>query len=75
MAYEQKDNTGSLFINEKKDSPKAPFFTGTCKVDGNVWRVAGWKRESKNGKNYISLSFSVPREGGYQKKDDDGFDF
>jgi len=34
MAYEQKNNSGSLFRNDKKLTEKQPDYNGTVKVDG-----------------------------------------
>lgn len=56
MAYEVKEGTGSLFVNDKKNNPKAPDFTGTGLYKGERVRLSGWKKQSKGGKNYISLS-------------------
>ena len=60
MAYEVKENTGSLFKNEKKNSEKHPDYTGNCKVNGVMMAVAGWIHKSKSGKNYMALKFSEP---------------
>jgi len=56
MAFERKENTGSLFENEKT-SEKQPDFTGEVNVEGALYRVAGWKNKGSDGKkDYISLS-------------------
>ena len=57
--YEQKDNSGALFKNEKKSSPNQPDYNGNCKVNGKEMRMAAWLKES-NGKKYMSFSFSEP---------------
>lgn len=59
MGYEQRDNSGSLFINEKKTDPKSnlPDRKGKAMINGQMFWVSGWLKEGKNGK-YMSLSFS-----------------
>ena len=54
MAYELKNNTFSLFENDKKGNDKAPDFRGKGMVDGKEVRVAVWKRKSASGIEYLS---------------------
>ena len=56
MAYEQKNNSGSLFRNDKKLTEKQPDYNGTVKVDGKDYKLAAWIKESKSGQKYFSLS-------------------
>ena len=61
MAYETRENTGSLFRDDSADSMnKKPNKTGTCKVNGKLMRVAVWENQkSKDGtKTFDSLKFS-----------------
>lgn len=62
MAYEQKDNTGSLFINVEKRSENFPDYSGSMKIDGHDWWISGWKKQSKDGRTYLSLA--VKRKDG-----------
>ena len=56
---EQKNNTGALFLNDKKESDKHPDLTGNLiDNDGKKWRVAGWQNTSQKGNKYISLKIS-----------------
>jgi uncharacterized protein (DUF736 family) len=64
--FEQKDGTGSLFKNEKKQSPKQPDYTGSAKIRGKDTQIAAWVKESKNGKKYFSFIFSDPYVKGGQ---------
>jgi len=49
--------SGVLFPN-KSDNERAPAFTGKCQIEGEEYRIAGWKRVSNNtGKAFISLKF------------------
>lgn len=60
MAYEVKDNTFSLFENDKKGNDKAPDFKGKGLIDGKEVRVAIWKRKSASGIEYLSGTIEEP---------------
>ena len=57
MAFEQKDNSGSIWVNERKDQDTHPDRTGTARIDGADYWVNGWLRKTQDGKHYLSLSF------------------
>ena len=65
MAYEQKDNSGSLFKNDKKEKDTHPDYRGDCTVNGVKKSIGAWIKKDKNGKSFISLSFGEP----FQKTD------
>ena len=56
MAFEQRDNSGALFKNDKKGNEKAPDYTGNCMVDGFEYRIAAWVKEGNKGK-FMSVTF------------------
>jgi len=56
VSFEHKDNSGSLFRNERKEQPNHPDHTGTAKIGGQEYYVSGWVKE-KNGKRFFSLAF------------------
>jgi uncharacterized protein (DUF736 family) len=58
MAYTQKENTGSLFKNDKKTGEKQPDYQGTINIAGREMRIAGWLRTSTNGTPFMSLQIS-----------------
>jgi|TARA_R100001594_G_scaffold120038_1_gene155563 hypothetical protein len=62
MAFEHKDNTGSLFKNDKDGNDKRPDFTGTAKIDGVVYKVASWVNNSPDDRIRISLKFDKKEE-------------
>ena len=61
MAYEHKENKGSIFKNENKEKETQPDYTGQANVDGTVYNVSAWINKSKGGKKYFGLSFSIPK--------------
>jgi len=80
--WEERPNSGSLFFNQKKQSDKAPDFTGTVtigeelaelirKSPGSVqFRLAGWKKVTSAGNNWLSISVSStepPNRGSFNK--------
>lgn len=61
MSYEQKDNTFTLFKNDKGENPKRPDYTGKALVNGVEVRLSAWIREGKSGK-FMSGTIEPPRE-------------
>ena len=57
MAYEQRDNSGSLFRNEKKeDGDNKPNMTGKAMIDGVMYFFDAWTKEGQKGR-WQSVSF------------------
>ena len=56
MAYEQRDNSGSIFINDRKEKDSHPDRTGKAMIDGVMYYVSGWVKDSPKGK-FLSLAF------------------
>jgi hypothetical protein len=65
MAYEQRDNSGSLFKNDKKEQANHPDYKGDAMINGESMWLSAWIKEGKNGK-FMSLSFKPKQasEGG-----------
>lgn len=66
MAFEQRDNSGSLFPNEDKKkegaNPNWADFKGQGIVAGvPVW-IAGWKKKDRNNHTFLSISFKPKEE-------------
>ena len=63
MAFEQSDNSGSLFVNDRKTTSKHPDRTGSCMIGGVEYWVSGWIKEGKNGKKpWLSMAFTPKEE-------------
>jgi len=56
MAYEQRDMSGALFVNDRKENERQPDYKGDAKVDGVDYWLSGWKKQTKNGDTFLSLS-------------------
>lgn len=61
MAYAPKDNTGTLFRNDRREKDTHPHARGEAMIDGVLYEVAAWTKEGKNGK-FQSLAFKVKVE-------------
>jgi hypothetical protein len=66
MAYEQKDNSGSLWVNDRKESDTHPDRTGSAMIDGKAYWVNGWIKKSDKGQ-WLSLAFK-PKEAAPARK-------
>lgn len=59
MAHETRNNTASIFRNERKREGKQdPDFTGSAVINGEAFWVDMWTKEPKEGKKgFFSVSF------------------
>lgn len=69
--FQQRDNSGSLFINQRKEKETHPDFTGKLKIgadlleairSGEEVQISGWKKKTKNGDTWLSLSVQAVRK-------------
>jgi hypothetical protein len=75
MAYEQKDGSGSLFPNTKKEQDTHADYKGDVKIDGVGYWINGWKKKDKNGNPYLSLSIKPKQPKPAPQDDGRGMDF
>lgn len=76
MAYEPRDNSGSLFKETEKQSDRHPDYKGKAIIGGQAYYISGWKKPGTNGKkDFLSLAFELPRGASAASgaDDDDGF--
>lgn len=66
-------NRGSLFDNDKKEKETHPDFTGSINVDGKEYWLNGWKKTSKAGKRFFSLSVK-PKDVAAKKSEEADYD-
>jgi hypothetical protein len=69
MAYEQKENSGVLFTNDKKDKPSSPDYKGNANIGGKTYWVSGWKKTGKKG-TFLSLALTEKQD---RPQQDSGF--
>ena len=63
MAYEQRDNSGSLFKNDYKKTSAQPDYTGNAMFNGVEGKISAWIKDGQRGK-YMSLAFTPKDELG-----------
>tara|TARA_R110000868_G_scaffold9875_1_gene48557 strand:- start:331 stop:579 length:249 start_codon:yes stop_codon:yes gene_type:complete len=61
MEYDNS-NRGSIFKNDKKEEEKHPDMTGSLNVDGKDYWISAWKKTSKAGTSFLSLSVRPKQE-------------
>lgn len=74
MAYEQRDLSGSIFVNDRKEKDNHPDFKGQCLIDGKAYWVSGWKKKTGAGKTWLSLAFKAKDEAQKPAPIEDGFE-
>ena len=57
MAYEPKDNSGSLFKNDKREKETHANARGSARIEGVDYWVDAWTNTANNGDKYQSLKF------------------
>jgi hypothetical protein len=51
----QRDNSGVLFKNDRKQSERAPDYTGAINVDGTEYQLSAWIKHGPKAK-FMSLA-------------------
>ena len=51
------NNSGALFTNDRKKSDTHPDLTGSAEVGGKDYWFKAWKKTSKKGQPFLSVSF------------------
>ena len=61
--YTPKPGTFSLWKNDYKEKETQPDYKGDgAGIDGEPLEIAGWIKEARNGKKFISLKIQEPRD-------------
>lgn len=56
------DNSGALFTNDKKVKDTQPDLNGNITINGRKFMLSAWKKQSKEGKGFLSLSIKPADE-------------
>lgn len=56
------DNSGALFTNDKKLKDTHPDLNGKITINGREFFLSAWKKTSKDGKGFLSLSIKPADE-------------
>lgn len=64
MAYEQRDNSGSLWRNDRKTKDSHPDYTGSAMIGGVDYFMNVWLKQSREGKKFFSFSFKPKNQPG-----------
>jgi hypothetical protein len=79
LAYEQKDNSGTLFKNDKRtEHNNQPHARGDAMIGGVVYQISAWTKEGPKGR-FQSLKIepkqtrqdAAPTQEGYAGPPDD----
>ena len=71
---QQKDNSGALFHNDRREKDTHPHYKGNIMVDGVEYWLSAWVNTSKDGKKYMSLAVT-PKQASNIAQDDDDMPF
>lgn len=55
--HQKHDNSGILFINDKKTKDGQPSMRGRATINGKDYYVSAWTKLTKENKKYLSLAF------------------
>lgn len=58
MSYEPRDNSGSLFRNDKKTMDTHADYTGSGVINGEEFWINAWLKETRDGRKFFSFSFN-----------------
>lgn len=50
-----KNNSGALFRNDKRETEKHPEYTGKITIEGVEYYLSAWVNEMRNGQKYFSI--------------------
>jgi hypothetical protein len=56
-------NSGTFFVNDRKEKETHPDYTGKIDVEGVQYYLKGWKKTAKSGVNFLSLALDPVDKG------------
>jgi hypothetical protein len=81
MSDYDNTNSGTFFINDRKEKETHPDYNGKINVEGKEYYLKGWKKTAKSGLTFMSLAVnpvdgaksSGPREASAPVNDPEPF--
>jgi hypothetical protein len=61
---EQRDLSGTLSKNTRKEKPSHADYTGSVMIDGRKYWLNGWVKDGRDGKKFLSLSVGPAEQSG-----------
>lgn len=61
---QQRDNSGVLFKNDKKQSNNHPDCKGSTTINGVEYWVSGWWKQGRSGQRFLSLAYTPKNQQG-----------
>lgn len=58
MSEYDNTNSGTFFVNDRKEKPNHPDYSGKINVEGKEYYLKGWKKTAKSGTNFLSLALN-----------------
>jgi hypothetical protein len=59
-----RDMSGALFRNDRKEKPTHADYRGDVLIEGRKYWLSGWIKETRDGKKFLSLSVRSAEEPG-----------
>jgi hypothetical protein len=68
MTYEQKDNSGAIFVNDHKQEDAHPDRSGSAKIGGVDYWVNGWLRKNERRQALSQLVIQAEKHIGRRRR-------
>jgi len=69
--YQNKQNEGALFKNNKRKTDNHPEYTGSINVNGQDFWLSAWVNESQAGTKYFKMSVKPKQDKESQPNNND----
>ena len=56
--FQQRELSGSLFKNNRKEQPNHPDYNGDCLINGVAFWCSGWIKETRSGDKFLSMAYT-----------------
>jgi len=62
MAFTHKENSGSLFKNNRKEQDTHADYSGSLNVEGKMFWLNAWLNKAENGAPYLSIRVKLKQQ-------------